>query len=421
MNADSDNRGEVAVIALVGYAHAVSHFFHLMIPPLFPWLMRDFDLTFTEAGFLMTVFFVVSGAGQALAGFVVDRTGPRPVLFSGVLMLVVSGLALALAQNYAMLILAAALAGAGNSVFHPADFTLLNHRVSLPRLGHAFSVHGLSGNLGWAAAPLLMTSVAVFGGWRMAGVAAALVGAVALLLLYAGREYLKVTRVNPAAAGGGAAHSGPPSLPVAGFLRSRAVWLCFSFFLLSTAAFGALQNYSTASLQNIYGLSLAGAASCLIAYLLGGAGGIVAGGFLATRRAQDRIIAIGLSAGACIGLLLASGALVAWAALPLMAAMGACVGVAGPSRDLLVRKAATQGLGAASFGRVYGFVYSGLDVGLALAPMIFGPLMDAGHFNALWVGVALLQGLAIVSALRVGSGARQQAAEIIRCAPVDRR
>jgi MFS family permease len=399
MNANTGNRGEVAVIALVGYAHAVSHFFHLMIPPLFPWLMQDFDLSFTEAGFLMTVFFVVSGTGQALAGFVVDRVGARPVLFSGVLLLVLSGIALGIARNYPMLMLAAALAGAGNSVFHPADFTLLNHRVSLPRLGHAFSVHGLSGNLGWAAAPFLMTSVAVFAGWRMAGFAAALVGLVALLALYVGRDYLKVTPAAIAGVSGGASAG-----PATGFLRSGIVWLCFLFFLLSTAAFGALQNYSTASLQNIYALSLAGAASCLIAYLLGGAGGIAVGGFIATRQAQDRIIAIGLSTAAAIGVLLAGSVVAAWAVLPLMATMGACVGIAGPSRDLLVRKAATQGLGAASFGRVYGFVYSGLDVGLAAAPLIFGPLMDGGHFNALWVGVALLQGLAVIAALRVGRG-----------------
>jgi MFS family permease len=406
MNANAGNRGEVAVIALVGYAHAVSHFFHLMIPPLFPWLMKDFDLSFTEAGFLMTVFFVVSGTGQALAGFVVDRVGARSVLFSGVLLLILSGLALAVAQNYPMLLLAAALAGAGNSVFHPADFTLLNHRVSVSRLGHAFSVHGLSGNLGWAAAPLLMTTVAVFGGWRMAGLAAALVGVVALLLLFAGRDLLAVTPGNAASAGGEPAHALVTAGSAAGFLRSGAVWLCFSFFLLSTAAFGALQNYSTASLQNIYALSLASAASCLIAYLLGGAGGIVVGGFIAMRQAQDRIIACGLSTAAAIGLLLAAGLAPGWAVLPLMTVMGACVGIAGPSRDLLVRKAATQGLGKASFGRVYGFVYSGLDVGLALAPLIFGPLMDGGHFNALWLGVALLQGLAVISALRVGRRAR---------------
>ena len=405
MNSSASKREEVAVIALVGYAHAVSHFFHLMIPPLFPWLMKDFDLSFTEAGFLMTVFFVVSGAGQAVAGFVVDRIGARPVLFAGVSMLVLSGIALGLAQNYPMLMLSAMLAGAGNCVFHPADFTLLNHRVSLARLGHAFSVHGLSGNLGWAAAPLLMTSVAVFGGWRLAGFAAALVGGLALLMLYWGRDYLQVTPVTAPVPDGAAASSAAGNSGVAALLRSKVVWLCFSFFLLTTAAFGALQNFSTASLQQIYSLSLAGAASCLIAYLLGGAGGIVVGGFIATRQAQDRIIAIGLSTGAAIALLLATGGIADWAALPLMAAMGACVGIAGPSRDLLVRKAATQGLGAASYGRVYGFVYSGLDGGLALAPMIFGPLMDAGYFNALWIGVALLQGFAIAAALRVGRNA----------------
>ena len=406
MNATTRNREEIAVIALVGYAHAVSHFFHLMIPPLFPWLMKDFDLSFTEAGFLMTTFFVVSGIGQALAGFVVDRTGTRPVLFAGVLMLTLSGIALGLAYSYPMLLIAAALAGAGNSVFHPADFTLLNHRISLPRLGHAFSVHGLAGNLGWAAAPLVMTSVAVFYGWRMAGFAAALIGFATLLLLYYARTYLKVTRENVAVPERDSLHSTTRAGFGAEFLRSPVVWLCFGFFLLSTSAFGALQNYATASLQNIYSLSLAGAASCLIAYLLGGAAGIALGGFIAARQAQDRIIAVGLSMAAAISLLLACGVVATWSVLPLMTAMGACVGMAGPSRDLLVRKAAMQGLGKASFGRVYGFVYSGLDVGLALAPLIFGPLMDGRQFNVLWVGVALLQGLAVISALQVGRGVR---------------
>ena len=148
--------------------------------------------------------------------------------------------------------------------------------------------------------------------------------------------------------------------------------------------------------------SLATAASCLSAYLLGGAAGIAVGGFLASRRAQDQIIALCISFGALISLLLASDVVAGWAVLPLMALMGFGIGISGPSRDLLVRKAATQGLGEASFGRVYGFVYSGLDIGLATAPLIFGPLMDGGHLTALWVGVALFQGLAVVSAWYVG-------------------
>ena len=131
-----------------------------MLPPLFPWLMKDFNLSYTEAGLLMTTFFVISGIGQALAGFVVDKVGSRPVLFFGIGLLAFSGVILGLSNSYAMLLLTAAIAGLGNSIFHPADFTLLNRRVAQPRLGHAFSVHGLSGNLGWAAAPVFMAGIA---------------------------------------------------------------------------------------------------------------------------------------------------------------------------------------------------------------------------------------------------------------------
>jgi AGZA family xanthine/uracil permease-like MFS transporter len=139
--------------------------------------------------------------------------------------------------------------------------------------------------------------------------------------------------------------------------------------------------------------------------------GIAAGGFLATKRAQEQIIAVCITFGAGMSLLLASGVAADWAILPFMALMGAGVGIAGPSRDLLVRKAATKGLGEASFGRVYGFVYSGLDTGLATAPLIFGAIMDGGKYPLLWVGVAVFQVLAVFSALRVGRNAHSAHAE----------
>src|SRR5207344_307062 len=126
--ASASLRNDAEVIGLVGLAHGTSHFYHLMLPPLFPWLMREFALSFTEAGLLMTVFFTVSGVGQALAGFVVDRVGARPVLFFGIATLAASGIVLGASDSYTMLLATAAVAGLGNSIFHPADFTLLNHR-----------------------------------------------------------------------------------------------------------------------------------------------------------------------------------------------------------------------------------------------------------------------------------------------------
>ena len=391
------------MIGVVGFAHGTSHFFHLLLPPLFPWLMRDFSLNFTQVGALMSIFFIVSGIGQALAGFAVDRLGPSRVLMFGVAMLALSGFTLSVAASYGMLALCAGFAGLGNSVFHPSDFTILNHRVSTQRLGHAFSVHGLSGNLGWAAAPAFMAGIAGLAGWHVAGFCAGLLAMTVLAVLVWQRRALEVSEANAAAVR--TKQDDVVSTRFA-FLQSPAVWLCFTFFLVTTLALGALQTYSPAVLGKVYGLTLASATSCLTAYLLAGAVGIIGGGFLASRGSHDRTITMALSLSAVCALIMALGVVPGWSVIGLMALLGFGVGLAGPSRDLLVRHAATAGFGKAAFGRVYGFVYSGLDLGFAVSPLFFGPLMDHGHYAAVLGGIALLQGLAILSAMSVGMKAR---------------
>jgi MFS family permease len=388
-------RRDATVITLVGFCHGTSHFFHFVLPTLFPWLMREFDLTFTQVGATMTVFFVVSGVGQALAGFVVDRFGALRVLHGGVAVLAVAALGIAGAQNFGMLLAAAALAGLGNSVFHPADFTVLNRTISVPRLGHAFSVHGLSGSLGWAAAPVFVAAIAETMGWRAAAVGASLVGFAALGFLFLNRRHFEEGSERPVeqqkAKGG-----------TFGFLGAGVVWMCFLFFLLAVMAFGALQNFAPPILERTYGVTLTFAASGLTAYLLGNAAGIAAGGFFAKGAHQERTVGLALAFAATCAIALASGAVPGWSIVALMGLMGFGSGFTGPSRDILVRRAATSTFGQAAYGRVYGFVYSGVDTGLALAPLAFGPLMDAGRYTHVLWGVAVLQVLAIFAALAVG-------------------
>jgi MFS family permease len=388
--------------------HGTSHFFHLMLPPLFPWLMTDFSLGYTDVGLLTTTFFVVSGVGQALAGFVVDRLGAFRVLLFGIGALALSGLVLALSNSYAMLFVTAAIAGVGNSVFHPADFTLLNHRVSQPRLGHAFSVHGLSGNLGWAAAPVLMAGTASVAGWHVAGFAAAAIGATVLAILWLRRRVL-IPALGESAALSRARSESAASAGHFSFLSSGAVWMSFAFFLVTTMAFGILQNYAPAILSEVYGVSFVVATSGLTAYLLGSGAGMIAGGFVAERGA--RMVAVSLGMAAVMAAILAWGSMPTLALWPLMAAMGFGVGMAGPGRDLLVRRAATSRFGKGSFGRVYGFVYSGLDTGQALSPVLFGPLLDAGRFRHALVAVAVLQAAGLLAALHVGGRVRTAATE----------
>jgi predicted MFS family arabinose efflux permease len=164
---------------------------------------------------------------------------------------------LGLAQDYAMLLAAAAIAGLGNSIFHPADFTLLNRKVSAPRLGHAFSVHGLTGNLGWAAAPVFMAGIAAAAGWQAAAFAAAALGFAVLGLLVLRRhsldEHETAAAVGRGEAAGGTDGTGAGQLA---FLRVGAVWVCFMFFFFSTGALSILQNYGPAVLGKAYGLSL---------------------------------------------------------------------------------------------------------------------------------------------------------------------
>ncbi|MBK1681748.1 MFS transporter [Rhodocyclus tenuis] len=390
-----DGRSDSEVIALVGFAHGVSHFFHLLLPPLFPWLMAEFALSFSGIGGVITLFFVVSGIGQAAAGVLVDRIGAARVLAGGLACFVIAALLLAFANGLAMLYVVAAIAGLGNCVFHPADFTVLNRHVSTARLGHAFSIHGVSGNVGWALAPLLLTGVASLAGFRVAALAAAVVALAALALVFLRRQVL----ADPPAAA-----DAPPASKGSSFayLGALPVWLCFAFFLCITTAFGAMQNFASPILQSMYGLSLAMAASSVSAYLLGGGAGILFGGFLARRGRQETLIALALGAAALLALLLASGLPPAASLLPLLATIGFCTGIAGPSRDLLVRRVATSRFGQAAYGRVYGFVYSGLDAGLALAPLIFASFMDSGRFTAVLLGVAALQTLSIFAAWSAG-------------------
>lgn len=400
-------RQDAWVISLVGIAHGISHFFHLILAPLFPWLKDAFNLSYAELGLLMTMFFVVSGVGQAVAGFVVDKVGARNVLFFGISCLGLSALALSMAQNYPTLLAGSMLAGLGNSVFHPSDFTLLNRRVSSARIGHAFSVHGISGNLGWAAAPIFLTTIAGMAGWRTALIAAAFLPFGVLLLLIAYRDVLGTDETRAALVESKA--RGPAQGGAMEFMRVPAVWMCFAFFLITAMALGGIQSFSSASLRELYGMSLPLATTGYTAYMLASAAGMVYGGFLASRTTRhDRTIAISFAGAGAMALVIATGLSSPFVAVILMGTIGLGAGIAGPSRDLLIRAAAPKN----ATGRVYGVVYSGLDIGLAMAPLLFGALMDAHQPAWVFIFIGVFQCMAILTAVGVGANTTRQATAV---------
>lgn len=396
-------RSDFTTIAVIGAAHGASHFFHLLLPPLFPAFMRDFGASFSELGLLVSVFFLVSGLGQAVAGFVVDRVGARPVLFGAMGCFVAAALAAAAAQGLGGLLAAALLAGLGNAPFHPADFTILNKRVSSPRLGHAFSVHGITGNLGWAAAPVFLIGVSeATGSWRTACVGAALIGLAVIVLLALQRDAIDDRLGEWAHQKAGAAVAAEPALA---FLKLPPVWLCFAFFFCTAAALAAVQSFAAPALERLYALPLASATLAVTGFMLSGAAGLVAGGFLVARQERlERTIAAALALSAALLLLVGSGWLAPGAAAAAAALAGVGTGLAGPSRDMLIRRAAPPG----ATGRVYGMVYSGLDAGFALAAPAFGWLLDHGRPGGVFGGAAAALVLGIASAGLVALAVRRR-------------
>ena len=389
---DTPWRNDATVIGLVGLAHASSHFSHLLLPLMFPVFGKTFGLSYSEMGLLMSVFFVVSGIGQASAGFVVDRFGARPVMFVSVAIMAVACLVASVATNYAGLMLAAAMLGIGNCSFHPVDFTILNQKVSGPRLGYAFSAHGLTGNLGWAIAPVFMLSLSTWFDWRAAYVGAALFFLAILVLLWLNREALH-TDVEPTKDKTTDDH-------VLAFLKIPVVWWCFAFFLLSTMTLAVVQSFAVSILQAMHQVTFEAATMTLTAYMLSAAAGMFVGGFVAARwpLQSDKVVAACMTVAALCMTLYGSGWLEGLATMVILAATGLAIGVGGPSRDMMIKKATPKG----ATGRVYGIVYSGLDVGFAIAPLVFGVFMDHGWYGATLLGAATVLLLSVLVALGVG-------------------
>jgi FSR family fosmidomycin resistance protein-like MFS transporter len=388
--ASASLKQDASVIGLVGAAHLISHFSQLLLAPLFPWLKTEFNVSYAELGFLMTVFFVVSCAVQAASGFVVDKFGPRPVLFAGLALIGVSAFGYALSTSYWMLAAFAVVGGAGNGVFHPVDYTLLNRKVSALRLGHAYSVHGITGSLGWALAPAMLVPLTLAYSWRVALMAAGtLVFAVlAVMLVNSIKLALPATLQR----------SGTDVDSSLGFLKVPAVWMCFAFFFWYAAALSVIQTFAPSAAQRLHDVPLPLVAMCLTIYMLGSAGGMVVGGFLAADAKRcERVVGLGFGIAAVLALLLAVGNLAAWTVPVLFGLMGFASGMAGPSRDLLVKSATPDN----ASGRVYGVVYAGLDIGQALAPLLFGLMMDNGQYRSVLLGLVVLQLVLVASAFNV--------------------
>jgi MFS family permease len=391
---------DLRVIGIVGIAHGGSHFFQLVLPPLFPLLKAAFGVSYTELGLLLTVFYGVSGLCQTPAGFLVDRIGAARVLATGLALLGTGAVLASLAPGYLSLLPAAMLLGLGNSVFHPADYAILGHHVVPARMARAFSVHTVGGTLGWAIAPVLVAAVAAAASWRVALLVSGCIGLGLAALVLAQRDMLETpAHRSPEGQGAGAAMAGHLKV-----FTALPILTCFAFFALQATSFVALQSFMPLSLNRLFGVPMMAATATVTAFMIGSAVGTMAGGVLADRSGQhQRIILWGLALAAAVFVVIGRVELPVPLLLAAVALAGALAGTTTPSRDMLVRSAAPPG----ASGKVFGFVYSGLDLGATLTPALIGSLLDAGRPGAVFGVVPVVMVASILTATSIPTRRRE--------------
>jgi MFS transporter, FSR family, fosmidomycin resistance protein len=375
------------IVGVVSAAHFVSHYYILLLAPLLPFVRADYGVSYTEIGLALAAFNTVSAALQTPAGFLVDWLGARILLIAGLLIGGCAFVIAGLVHSFWLLVAMFALAGVGNTIYHPADYALLSHHVPAKRIGPAFSIHTFAGMLGSAVAPATLLLMHSLWGWRGAFIGAGMLG-------FAVAAALALIREQEPASGGAERANSEEKGAAWRLLLSAPIVLNLFFFVLLAMMSGGMYNFSVVALGAQFGTPATTANVALSCYLLMSAVGVLIGGLIVTRTARHGLVAsLGL-----LGITLASLAIgnINLGALPLAAVMmasGFCFGVIMPSRDMIVRDITPPG----SFGKVFGFVTTGFNIGGIIAPLIFGAIMDHGSPRWVFLLVALASLVAIVT------------------------
>jgi len=381
---------DARIIPLVCTAHFVSHFYILALPPLFPFIREFYGVSYTQLGLALTVFNIMTAVCQTPAGFLVDRVGPRSVLVAGLVLGSVCLVVVGSIPSFWLLVGMYAVFGISNAAYHPGDYAILSQLVSKARAPQAFSFHIFAGFVGTAIAPASMLILAAWLGWQGAFLAASAMGFIVALALVAQPSALFEQPPKPARAAGGAKDD------KAGWslLLSGPILLNLLFFVMITFATTGVQNYSVVALGEAFGTPLTVANSALTVNLALSAIGVLVGGYLAARVTKHALVAAVSFAGLAVTCVAIGAADLGFVYLfAMMSINGFFNGLMQPSRDMIVRAVTPEG----QFGKVFGFVTTGFNIGGIFAPLMFGPVMDAGHPNWVFFIVGGMSVLAIVT------------------------
>lgn len=389
--ATADGTRDIKVISLIGVSHYLSHVYQLALPALFPLINRFEGISYIDLGVLTSVFFLTSGLGQTPAGFLIDKWGARPALFGGMALLAGSTAAFSLTSDYPIMLMLSFLAGLGNSVFHPADFSILNGSVSKARIGRGFGIHGFGGFIGYATTPFCVFALGKLLGWQTTMLIIGALGLCVLAVMIAARGDLRDSGKDMGV---------PPQSfkdDISVLLRPASI---FSFIFFAFMAMGSvgLMAFGASALIQLLGLEGEVASGVITLQLTGSVIGILIGGWAADKITQRHDIATAAVVTLGVVFLLCVPAFKPasyFTLVALMVCFGALYGMANPLRDMVIRSFAPTG-GA---GKVFGFTYSGMDFGSSVSALVFGYLLGQGQPELVFVFVGVFMMIGVLAVL----------------------
>ena len=404
MSGSTRPRGAAGVLGLISADHFFSHFYYLVLPPLFPLLTEVYGVGYTELGIGLMAMSLGNTLTAAPVGVLVDRYGARTLLIGGLALAGLCHVLIPLFPTFGALVFFMTLVGIANSVFHPANYAILDAVIPDRKVGRAFSVHTFGGYLGTAAAPATVILLEAYSDWQTAVMVSGAAGLLmAGVLLVCARHIPDVRQVSNRHAEVGDRRR-PGAMQV---LFSGPVLLGLVFFAVLAFAEIGISDFGVSSIHLVYSVPLTAATLALSAYLFAAPVGVLMGGWLADAFPRHDIVA-----AVCMtvfAVCLAASALLqpTWAVLiALLAVAGLVSGLVAPSRDLIIRSVTPPG----DMGKVFGFVSAGFNLGGLLAPPFFGYLLDHSDPRIVFAFAAVFGVVAALVALATGRGVRTRVA-----------
>ena len=273
------------VLGAISFSHFLNDMMQSLIVSIYPMLKGAFHLSFAQIGAITLTYQLCASILQPVIGLYTDKN-PQPYSLSvGMGFTLIGMVTLAFAPDYASVLAAAALIGAGSSIFHP-ESSRIARLASGGRHGLAQSIFQVGGNAGSAMGPLLAAWFIIpHGQTTLAWFALAALLAIAVLAKVGGwykRRHLDQSRAVKRPAAG----PGPVSARTAAWSVGVLIVLIFSKYFY-VASIG---SYYIFFLIEKFHLTMRAAQIYLFIFLFAMALGTMLGGPIGDRIGRKRVI-----------------------------------------------------------------------------------------------------------------------------------